>query len=66
VTADAYGEQRFAGTITRVTGELGRKRVRDDDPRARLDTRILEVLFTLDRPATLPLGLRMDLHLAAE
>jgi multidrug resistance efflux pump len=65
VDADAYGDQRFTGTITRVTGELGRKRVRNDDPRARLDTRILEVVFTLDQPTSLPLGLRMDLHLTA-
>jgi HlyD family secretion protein len=62
-TAEAYGVRRFAGHVVRVEGELGRKRVRDDDPRARVDTRVLEVIFAFDDPQGLPLGLRMDLHL---
>jgi hypothetical protein len=38
--------------------------VRDDDPRARVDTRVLEVIAGFDgAPATaLPLGLRMEVH----
>ena len=68
-TADAFGEKRFSGKIARILGELGRKKVVSDDPRARIDTRVLEVLFVFDDPATpagskLPLGLRMDLHLS--
>ncbi len=64
VTATAYGAQRFPVRITRVTRELGRKTVRDDDPRARIDTRVLEVIarFEGDPPAQLPLGLRVTLH----
>ena len=31
--------------------------------RAKVDTRVLEVMFTLDDPTELPLGLRMDVHL---
>jgi HlyD family secretion protein len=63
-TADAYGEQRFPVRITRVTRELGRKTVRDDDPRARVDTRVLEVIARFDGApaAELPLGLRMSVH----
>jgi multidrug resistance efflux pump len=63
-TADAYGDRRFAIHITRVTGELGRKTVRDDDPRARVDTRVLEAIARFDDAAggALPLGLRMELH----
>ena len=70
-TADAYGERRFPIRIGRVTRELGRKTVRDDDPRARVDTRVLEVIARFDDPAggpagapagALPLGLRMQLH----
>jgi HlyD family secretion protein len=63
-TADAYGDRRFPGYVVRVSGELGRKKVRDDDPRARIDTRVLEVLFVLDEATELPLGLRMDVHLS--
>jgi HlyD family secretion protein len=62
-TAEAYGARRFAGHVVRVEGELGRKRVRDDDPRARVDTRVLEAIFAFDEPEGVPLGLRMDLHL---
>jgi len=69
-TADAYGERRFPVRLTRVTHELGRKTVRDDDPRARVDTRVLEVIAQFEGspegasaggPA-LPLGLRMQVH----
>ena len=65
VTADAYGDRRFPVVVTRLTRELGRKTARDDDPRARVDTRVLEVIARFDgAPATaLPLGLRMRLHL---
>jgi hypothetical protein len=62
-TAEAYGDKRFAGHVLRLAGELGRKKVRNDDPRARIDTRILETVFVFDEPSTIPLGLRMDLHL---
>ena len=62
-TAEAFGDRRFVGKVTQVVAELGRKTQRLDDPRARVDTRVLEVVFTLDEPGALPLGLRMDVHL---
>ncbi len=61
-TADAFGERQFPVRIARITHELGRKQVRDDDPRARVDTRVLEVIARFDAPADLPLGLRMYVH----
>ncbi|MEO6774226.1 MAG: HlyD family efflux transporter periplasmic adaptor subunit [Kofleriaceae bacterium] len=63
-TADAFGEEQFPIHVTRITRELGRKTVRDDDPRARVDTRVLEVIGTFDaKPReALPLGLRMYVH----
>jgi multidrug resistance efflux pump len=65
-TADAFGDRRFPIRVTRITHELGRKTVRDDDPRARVDTRVLEVIGQFDgAPAVaLPLGLRMQIHFA--
>lgn len=65
-TADAYGDRRFPVTIRRVTRELDRKTVRDDDPRARVDTRVLEVIARFDGTpgVSLPLGLRMQVHVA--
>jgi multidrug resistance efflux pump len=62
-TADAYGDRQFAGHVTQIVGELGRKTQRLDDPRARVDTRVQEVVFTLDESAALPLGLQMDVTL---
>jgi multidrug resistance efflux pump len=62
VTSDAY-TSRFPGRIVRIQRELGRKSVRLDDPHARADTRVLEVVFELDAQPELPLGLRMDVHL---
>ncbi len=63
-TADAFGDRRFPVRVTRITHELGRKTVRDDDPRARIDTRVLEVIAQFDGApaADLPLGLRMYVH----
>jgi len=65
-TAEAYGDRRFPVVLRRVTRELGRKTVRDDDPRARVDTRVLEVIARFVQPpgAALPLGVRMQVHLA--
>jgi HlyD family secretion protein len=65
-TAEAFGARRFAGKVAAIMGELGRKQVRVEDPRARVDTRVLEVLFELDERQGLPLGLRMQLHLPTE
>jgi len=63
-TADAYGDRKFPVRITRITHELGRKTVRDDDPRARVDTRVLEVTAVFEGVpgVALPLGLRMSVH----
>jgi multidrug resistance efflux pump len=65
-TADAFGERKFPIRVARITHELGRKTVRDDDPRARVDTRVLEVIARFDGApgAELPLGLRMYVHVA--
>ncbi|HEY0708346.1 MAG TPA: HlyD family efflux transporter periplasmic adaptor subunit [Polyangia bacterium] len=65
VRADAYGDRRFPGRVIRVMRDVGRKVMPNDDPRARVDTRVLEVIFTFDTPPSLPLGLRMNLHLPA-
>ncbi|MFT3698172.1 MAG: HlyD family efflux transporter periplasmic adaptor subunit [Kofleriaceae bacterium] len=63
-TADAFGDKQFPIHVTRITRELGRKQVRDDDPRAKVDTRVLEVVASFDAPPSvaLPLGLRMYVH----
>jgi hypothetical protein len=62
-TAAGFEAKRFSGRIVERMRDIGRKGVRnEDDPRARVDTRILEVLFEFDLAPSLPIGLRMDLH----
>ena len=60
VTAEAYGDRRFRGTVVRVGQILGRKNVRTDAPSERVDTKVLETLIELDAGVRLPAGLRVD------
>ncbi len=60
VTAGAFGARRFEGRVIRIGGVLGRKNIRTDEPRERVDTKILETLVELDSGANLPIGLRVD------
>ena len=60
VTAAAFGERRFEGRVFRIGRVLGRKNIRTDEPRERVDTKILETLVELDPGADLPIGLRVD------
>lgn len=60
VTAVAFGDRRFEGRVIRIGRVLGRKNFRTDEPRERVDTKILETLVELDPGADLPVGLRVD------
>jgi HlyD family secretion protein len=64
VTADAFGERRFAGTVVRVGQLLGRKNVRTDEPTERVDTKVLETLVELEDGRELPFGLRVQAFIA--
>ena len=65
VTADAYGEQQFWGTIIRVGERMGRKMIQTDRPAERVDTQVLEVLIDLNRGTSFPIGLRVDVFIVA-
>jgi HlyD family secretion protein len=60
VTADAYPGRKFAGHVTEIGKRMGRKNVRTDDPTERIDTKILEVVITLDERDGLIPGLRVS------
>lgn len=60
LTAEAYGDHKFWGTVIRVGGILGRRSIRTDEPSEHVDTKILETLVELDGGQRLPLGLRVD------
>lgn len=59
VTADAYGDRRFTGSVLRVGQILGKKNIFTEEPTERRDTRVLETLITLDMPNPLLPGLRV-------
>jgi HlyD family secretion protein len=60
ITAPAFPQRLFPAHVVEVGQRIGRKNIRTDDPRERIDTKILEVVLALDEPAVelLP-GLRI-------
>ena len=66
VTADAYPDQRFGGTVFRVSLHLGGKAVQTGRPADRVDTKVLQVLIDLDSGTKLPIGLRVDAFFLSE
>jgi HlyD family secretion protein len=60
VTAATFGDRRFPGRVVKIGRVLGRKNIRTDEPRERVDTKILEVLVELEPGTELPIGLRVD------
>ena len=60
ITADAFGEQKFAARVVKIGRILGRKNFRTERPTEKVDTKILEVLLELAPNQKLPLGLRVD------
>jgi HlyD family secretion protein len=63
VTAQAYPGQKFWGQVIRVAGQLGHKNVQTDEPKEKVDTKILETLVQLDPGVHLPVGLRVDAYI---
>ncbi len=59
-TSEAFGPQKFWGTVVRVGRELGKKNVQTDEPSEKLDTKVLETLVELEGHPPLPPGLRVD------
>jgi RND family efflux transporter MFP subunit len=60
VTTDAYAGERFPATVARVGLAAGRKRLRSDDPRERLDEKVIEVELHLPGDARLRSGMTVD------
>jgi HlyD family secretion protein len=66
VHADAFGDTRFPGHVTRLGSMVGRKKVLTDQPTEKLDDKVLEALITLDGHPPLPVGLRVDAFIEAK
>jgi HlyD family secretion protein len=63
ITADAYRDTRFHGTVVHVGAQLGRRNLQSDAPENRVDRKILEVLIDLEPNARLPIGLPVDVRI---
>jgi|GEM_PF-813619 len=59
VSAKAFGDKVFKGTVRSLGRRMGRKNQRTDDPTERNDTKILEVVVALDDFAGLVIGQRV-------
>ncbi len=60
ITADAYPDRRFGGTVFRVSQRFGAKAVSTGLPAEKVDMKVLQVLIDLDPDVKLPVGLRVD------
>jgi multidrug resistance efflux pump len=65
VTVDAFGDRRFNGRVVEVARRFGRRNVRTDDPAERVDTKIIEVVVSLDEREGLVAGQRALGHIRA-
>jgi HlyD family secretion protein len=60
VKADAFGNTTFPGKVVRIGRVLGKKNIVTDQPKERMDNKVLEVLIELQNGHELPIGLRVD------
>ncbi len=63
VTTEAYPGERFAATVTRIGLAVGRKKARSDDPRERIDEKVVEVELALAADARLKSGMTVDVEI---
>jgi HlyD family secretion protein len=59
VTATAFGGRKFPAKVVEISKHMGRRTVRVDDPKDRIDVKVLEVVLELaDKPPLVP-GMRV-------
>jgi len=63
VTADAFSNTRFRGTVARRGEQAGTKKCVSDDPEERYDTKTVEVLIDLEPGVQLPINSRVDIRI---
>ncbi len=63
VTAEAFSNTRFRGTVSRRGEQAGTKKCVSDNPEERLDTKTVEVLIDLEPGVRLPIKSRVDIRI---
>jgi RND family efflux transporter MFP subunit len=65
VSADAFPGEVFPGKVASVSGIIGRKKLRSDDPRERMDAKVLEVMIDLPASSRLRPGITVEVKIDA-
>jgi HlyD family secretion protein len=65
VSADAFPDRKFGGTVARIARRFGAKEVQTGRPAEKTDMKVLQVMIDLDPDVKLPVGLRVDLSFLA-
>jgi HlyD family secretion protein len=65
VRADAYGDRRFPGTVSKIGSRVGAKRIFTGAATEKHDTKVLEAFVDLDENVHLPIGLRVEVFITA-
>lgn len=63
IHCDAYAGQMFHGTVVRISGGLGPKKIQTDNPTEKIDTDVLESFVEVDPGSPLRVGLRVDVYI---
>jgi len=63
VAADAFGDTKFNGKVSRLELSMTPKKTRSGDPSEPVDRSVLEVLVTLDAPGPFVSGMRVDVYI---
>lgn len=63
ISAPAFGNRRVTGKITRISPRIGTKIVNSDEPGEKRDSRVLDVIVSLDPTDPIPVDLRVDVFI---
>lgn len=66
VTAPAFGAQKFGGKVVDISRHMGRRSVRVDDPKDRIDVKVLEAVMELEGAPPLVTGMRVSAFVQAD
>ena len=66
IHCDAFPGRTFSGRVVRISGGLGKKNIRTDNPLEKVDTDVLESFVEVEPGTPLRVGLRVDLYFPLE
>ncbi|MBI1869880.1 MAG: HlyD family efflux transporter periplasmic adaptor subunit, partial [Chlamydiae bacterium] len=60
VSAEAFSHERVPATVIQILDIMGQNKIQSEDPKAKEDTSVLEVMLDVEKKEFLKLGLRVD------